>query len=140
MFCILTISVSVSLLWYCTKVLQDVTTEKMNKGYMGFLYIISCNCMQIHHYLKIKGLILKSLLLVLSSISLYKCIQFCNHHEKQDIHYSSHSQNFFMPLCYQFLPLFAVLGTTVFCFYTFARFKIFYKLNYIVCCILIMTF
>lgn len=70
-FCILTISVSVSLLWYCTKVLQDVTTEKMNKGYMGFLYIISCNCMQIYHYLKIKGLILKSLLLVLSSISLY---------------------------------------------------------------------
>lgn len=60
MFCIFTVSISVSWLSYCTMLFQGVTYhwEKLSSGYMRCLCIRS-NCIWIHSYLKIKKLKIK---------------------------------------------------------------------------------
>lgn len=54
-FCILIVSISISWLWYHTKILQDVTSGgTWLKRYKGSFYIISYNCIWIYNYFKIR--------------------------------------------------------------------------------------
>ena len=57
MFCILTVSTSISWLCHWTIVLQDVTTEKnWVKGTQNFCTLFFYNCKRIYNYFKMKRL------------------------------------------------------------------------------------
>lgn len=58
-FCILTVSLSITWLWYCTTVLQDVTIMGNLAKCTWDLCTVSYNCIWIHNYLKTKSLIKK---------------------------------------------------------------------------------
>ena len=59
MFCILTVSMSVSWLRLHYTFTSCYPWGKLDEGYRGSLYVIYYNCICIYSYLKIKSLILK---------------------------------------------------------------------------------
>lgn len=58
---LLTVSMSVPWLWYCTTVCKMLPLGELGKGHLGSFCIISYNCLEIYNHIKLKSLIEKLL-------------------------------------------------------------------------------